>query len=94
MVLAIATRLRTERFIVSKINDDAFWHAIAFNQTQKLIVKFKKQFPSGVATIATLDRVALMTPENIHLNSFMYEPIIDMGEDQLRRLYEQAKALT
>jgi energy-coupling factor transporter ATP-binding protein EcfA2 len=93
VVLAIATRLRAERFIVSKINDDTFWMAIEANQTQKLIATFKKQFPSAVATIATLDRVALMTPENIHLNSFMYEPIIDMGEDQLRRLYEQAKAL-
>jgi len=30
--------------------------------------------------------VMLMTPENIHLNSFMYEPIVDMNDDQLRRL--------
>lgn len=41
-----------------------------------------------------LDRVTLMTPENIHLNSFMYEPIIDMGEGPLRKLYEDVKALT
>jgi hypothetical protein len=41
-----------------------------------------------------LDRVALMTPENIHLNSFMYEPIIDMGEGPLRTLYKDIKALT
>lgn len=93
VVLAIATRLRAERFIVSKIGDDAFWQGITSNQTQALIAKFKKQFPSEIGTIATLDRVALMTPENIHLNSFMYEPIIDMGEDQLRRLYEHSKAL-
>jgi hypothetical protein len=93
VVLAIATRLRAERLIVAKLNDDAFWHSITSNQTQVLIQKFKKQFPGETAAIDVLDRVALMTPENIHLNSFMYEPIIDMGEDQLRRLYAEAKAL-
>jgi len=29
--------------------------------------------------------VVLMTPENIHLNSFMYEPIIDMSDEHLKR---------
>ena len=28
-----------------------------------------------------------MTPENIHVNSFMYEPIVDMSDDHLRKLY-------
>ena len=28
-----------------------------------------------------------MTPENIHLNSFMYEPIMDMSDEHLRQLY-------
>ena len=52
-----------------------------------------EQLPNEIAAAAILDRVALMTPENIHLNSFMYEPIIDMGEGQLRKLYSEAKAL-
>ena len=43
--------------------------------------------------IAILDRVALMTPENIHLNSFMYEPIIDMSDEHLRKLYREVEAL-
>ena len=34
-----------------------------------------------------MDRVNLMTPENIHLNSFMYEPILDMSGEHLCRLY-------
>ena len=29
-----------------------------------------------------------MTPESIHLNSFMYEPIIDMSDWALKQLYE------
>ena len=34
-----------------------------------------------------------MTPENIHLNSFMYEPIMDMDISELIRLYHQVKEL-
>jgi hypothetical protein len=34
-----------------------------------------------------------MTPENIHLNSFMYEPIIDMSDESLKRLYQDIKSL-
>jgi len=34
-----------------------------------------------------------MTPESIHLNSFMYEPILDMADDHLRDLYGAVQAL-
>ena len=34
-----------------------------------------------------------MTPENIHLNSFMYEPILDMDIDALLDLYVRVKNL-
>ena len=34
-----------------------------------------------------------MTPENIHLNSFMYEPILDMAPEHLKRLYADVKAV-
>jgi fructose-1,6-bisphosphatase len=32
--------------------------------------------------------LGIRTPENIQVNAFMYEPIIDMGEGRLRKLYE------
>jgi hypothetical protein len=38
-------------------------------------------------------RVVLMTPENIHVNSFMYEPILDMSDEHLRKLYGDVAAL-
>lgn len=94
VVLALAIRMRAERYMAMKIADDAFLAGIASNQTQKMLSKFKKLFAGDAAAISVLDRVALMTPENIHLNSFMYEPIIDMGEAHLRRLYADVKALT
>jgi hypothetical protein len=34
-----------------------------------------------------------MTPENIHLNSFMYEPIVDMSDEHLKKLYKNVMAL-
>jgi hypothetical protein len=39
-------------------------------------------------TAELVKRVVLMTPENIHLNWFMYEPILDMSDDHLRALYQ------
>ena len=84
----MATRLSAERFMVEKIADEPFLSSIAANQTQKLLERFKRNFAQEMTTIRTLSQVALMTPENIHLNSFMYEPIIDMSDDHLKRLYQ------
>ena len=36
---------------------------------------------------AVVEDVNRMTPENIHLNSFMYEPILDMSNEYLKQLY-------
>jgi hypothetical protein len=33
-----------------------------------------------------------MTPENIHLNSFMFEPILDMSGHHLATLFREVKA--
>jgi hypothetical protein len=93
VVLAIGTRMAAERYMATKIADDAFLAGIKANQTQALIAKFKDKLPNETTAATVLDRVALMTPENIHLNSFMYEPIIDMGEDHLRKLYSDVKSL-
>ena len=48
---------------------------------------------SGSETVKTLRKVVLMTPENIHLNAFMYEPILDMSDDSLKALYSEVRNL-
>jgi len=93
IVLAIAIRTIAEKFMVTKIADSQFVAGITANQTQVLIDRFKKQFPNEAASIRVLDQVALMTPENIHVNAFMYEPIVDMSDDHLKRLYQAATVL-
>lgn len=54
---------------------------------------YKEKFPSETENIKLLKQVNLMTPENIHLNSFMYEPILDMGIDELQNLYTKISNL-
>ena len=39
------------------------------------------------------NEVNIMTPEHIHVNSFMYEPILDMDIVELHRLYHTIKNL-
>lgn len=87
IVLAMSIRLTAERFMVKRINDPAFVAGIDSNQTPKLLKKFRELFSTELKTLRILQRVALMTPENIHLNSFMYEPILDMSDGHLRKLY-------
>lgn len=43
--------------------------------------------------VKILDSVNIMTPENIHLNSFMYEPLLDMDIVELKSLYNDVKNL-
>ncbi len=93
VVLAIATRLVAEQFMVDKINDAAFVAGIVSNQTARLLKKFQELYPAERGVLDVLQRVALMTPENIHLNSFMYEPILDMSDNHLRTLYKEVKSL-
>lgn len=94
IVLAIAIRLKAEAFMISKINDSVFWKSIETNQTSVLITRFKNDFSTEIETIQLLDQVNLMTPENIHINSFMYEPILDMANDHLKQLYKDILKLS
>ena len=93
VVLSIAIRFMAEQFMVNRINDADFVNAIESEQTPKLVAKFKEKFGGDVQSMEVLQRVVLMTPENIHLNSFMYEPILDMSDEHLRTLYKDVLAL-
>jgi len=91
VVLSIAVRIVAEQFMAEKIGDPAFLSSIESNQTSKLLTRFKELFGDKVDPIDAVKQVMLMTPENIHLNSFMYEPILDMSDECLRRLYQDVK---
>jgi len=89
IVLAIGIRLKAEEYMWSKVSDKT---VISESQTGKLFQKYKDKFKQDQThddVIKTLESVNIMTPENIHLNSFMYEPILDMGIDELKSLHDK-----
>ena len=88
ITLAIGIRLKTEEFILSKIKDKNI-NDVKSNQTLELINRYKKEFPSENDKIYILNEVNIITPEHIHLNSFMFEPILDLSISALYGLYEK-----
>ena len=93
IVLAIAIRLNAEKFMIDKINDSDWVDDIRKNQTAQLLDKYKKLFHSEAESIKILDKVQLMTPESIHLNSFMFEPLLDMSDKYLIDLHKDIEQL-
>lgn len=93
ITLSIAIRLKAEQYMTKKIADRSFISSITRNQTIELFNRFKSDFPADLNAIELLEQVNLMTPENIHLNSFMYEPILDMDSTHLRELYSLISGL-
>jgi hypothetical protein len=91
ITLSIAIRLKAEEYMISKI-PNANILVITSNQTSELLKHFKA-VNTDKPTLTILDRVNLMTPENIHVNAFMYEPLIDISVFHLVDLYKKVKQL-
>lgn len=94
VALSIAIRLKAEEFMISHVVDAT---PITGMQTAKLYDRLlKENIDKGEAFTSvkkTLSQVVLMTPENIHMNSFMYEPLMDMSNHHLITLYQTIKDL-
>lgn len=91
IVLSIAIRLKAEEYMFSKVSDKTPFNKY---QTGKLFERFKNEFVGVLdQEINKLDEVNLITPENIHINSFMFEPIIDLSIDHLVKLYKDLEDL-
>jgi len=95
IVLSLGIRLAAERHMVHVLNDNDLWAELATkkNQTARLFQAYAAQATVSPDAMRVLEDVLLMTPENIHLNSFMYEPILDMSEDHLRTLFRSVVTL-
>jgi hypothetical protein len=75
------------------IGDSGFLSSIRANQTSALFAEYSKAHQGDTQNLDTIRLVLPMTPGNIHLNSFMYEPILDMSNDHLRSLFRKVQAL-
>ena len=94
----MSIRLITESYIQDKIiNEVANGQDIINdiytknNQTSSLIKAYKQYFNDDA--VKYLEIVAMITPQNIHLNSFMFEPILDMSSKYLFKIYNEVKDL-
>lgn len=92
IVLSIAIRLCAEKYMIDRIDDQDVVNKIKTNQTSELLRIFRDKFPKD-SSEAILNRASLMTSDNIHLNSFMYEPIVDMSDAHLRAVFGEIVGL-
>lgn len=94
IVISIAIRLYAETFMIEFLGEHFDVEKKTSNQTREMFDLCKKfpEFDNDKSKI--LDRVVLMTPENIHINAFMYEPLIDMSIDHLIDLYHDVIKLS
>ncbi|WP_395057825.1 hypothetical protein [Flavobacterium sp.] len=93
LCLSIAIRYKAEDYIINNVTNPNFHANIQSKETGKIIGQYKTEFPENKNEIEIFDRVNLMTAENLHLNSFMYEPLMDLSEDHLRTLYNDVSSL-
>ena len=92
IVLSIAIRIWMERYIIRKIRSIESSFETSRTQTGQLVQEFKDRFNNQTKEILLMKRINLITPANIHINSFMYEPILDMGFGELKSLYQDVKS--
>lgn len=99
LILSMAIRLMGEEYMQNKIISDLSNGQDILkdifskkNQSAWLIKEYKKHINDNAMN--TLEIVAMITPENIHLNSFMFEPILDMSLKHLYKIYNDVKALS
>ena len=94
LVLAIYIRVAAECFMLRRLGEAR--SDTAADSTYALAERYRKKFShssDNAPAFDVIDRVVLIAPEIIHINAFMYEPILDMSADSLVRLYDDVLAL-
>jgi hypothetical protein len=87
IILALGIRIKCEQLIIDK--DFTKINSINKNQTKALYDIYKDLFVESFLEV--MDEVLVATPEFLHLNAFMYEPLIDINPDKLIRIYNKLK---
>lgn len=95
VLLSIAIRLQAEKFLISELRSlrgDASYWCTSDNQFGRLVKDYLTYSPP-LPAIRTLEKVSITVSSNIHLNSFMYEPILDLTIDHLVALHAEVSSL-
>lgn len=92
IVLSVSIRLKAEEFMINKLTNKNILNEIKNNQTRELFKAVENNISNEEKII--LQKVLMMTSENIHINSFMYEPILDTSIEHLKALYKEINNFT
>ena len=91
VLLSMAIRLQAEISLTNKLRvlkNDAYYWCLSENQFGELLKEYTALAP-GAPEMRTLEKIGITVSSNIHLNSFMYEPILDLTIDHLVDLYAE-----
>ncbi len=91
VLLSIVIRLRAEMFLINKLRilrHDANYWCQTENQFGALMKEYASFCPSA-PEMRILEKVSITVSSNIHLNSFMYEPILDLTINHLVDLHRE-----
>ena len=92
LVMSLAIRLCAEKFLKQVLTENGQDCQDATSNQTRVWSKRAAQFLTPEQK-ATIDEVNLITPENIHLNAFMFEPLIDISDWALKELYDKVMHL-
>ena len=93
IILSIAIRLKTDQYLRNNIKELTITELDKL-KTKKLLEQYQKENENiSENVLKIISDVLLITQENIHINSFMYEPILDMSIDDLVKLYKNIKTI-
>ena len=95
LVLSMAIRMRAEQYMgnvltaeqVNEIKPNR-------NRTAELLNILRKYHAVDKENeILLMNKVLMLTSENIHFNNFMFEPLVDISILHLKQLYKEVKTL-
>ena len=91
----MACRLKAEQYLKQQLLASGLSEAdlvVTSIQTAAWTKMFKTRCPNDPKK-DVIEQVNMMTPEIIHINSFMYEPLIDLSVYHLIDLYSECSRL-
>lgn len=93
LVLAIGTRLCIERYIISKISEGDYRNAVSKERdlTRKLLILYSNNCsdPNKQTLSKIFNKAAVIVDGTIHINSFMYEPLVDVGTWEMKKTFNE-----
>lgn len=94
LLLSIAIRIKAEMYMLGKLPEKIIENQTKCdNQTSYLFKKYRESFPMKEQENDIFRKVLMLTSENIHINNFMFEPIIDISLEELKNLYKEIRSL-